>query len=74
MKYGTVNRVDVYDAGGGAYDELKAQVSVDFTIDRRVLFEFMDALRPINPEAQREPIAAILEHSAQPTWKAINHG
>ena len=44
MKYGTVSRVDVYDAGEGAYDELKAQVSVDFTIDRRVLFEFMDAL------------------------------
>ena len=59
MKYGYVERVDVVDSSSDVL------VSVDFCISRSVLFEFMDALRPINQDAKREPIQAILDYSAE---------
>ena len=65
MKYGMVDELTVYDRDAEC-DKEKVRVSVEFLIDRRVLFEFMDALRPIYPNAPREPIAAILDHSAKP--------
>lgn len=71
MKYGTVEELTVYDRDSGTvYDcdsgcgRKTVHVAVEFTVDRKVLFEFMDALRPINQYAPREPIAAILDHSA----------
>ena len=64
MKYGTVEELTVYDNDSDC-DKETVRVSVDFLIYRRVLFEFMDALRPIDQYAPREPIAAILDHSAR---------
>lgn len=65
MKYGIVKELTVYDDGNTQADKEGVRVSVDFLISRSVLFEFMDALRPINPRARREPIEAILDHSAK---------
>lgn len=65
MRYGEVGELNVYDCGR-KYEGETVRVSVEFQIDRKVLFEFMDALRPIYPNAPREPIAAILDHSAKP--------
>ena len=58
MKYGFIADMDTSDMGG---DYVK--VSVDFLVERPVLYEFMDCLRPIKTSAEREPIKAILEHS-----------
>ena len=63
MRYGLVDSVTVYDYGEGN-DRQTVEVAVTFIIDRSVLFEFMDALRPINRCARREPIEAIIDHSA----------
>lgn len=59
MKYGCVNDMTVMSNG------ILARVRVDFLIDRQVLYEFMDCLMPVNEEAKREPIVAILDHSSQ---------
>lgn len=64
MINGFVDKVTVNDH----YDWQDMQavpVTVDFVIDRSVLFEFMDALRPIERNARREPIEAILDYSAK---------
>jgi hypothetical protein len=66
MQYGLVDELLVYDDGSSLVDRQTVHVKVDFIVDRSILFEFMDALRPIDQRAQREPIAAILEHSAEP--------
>lgn len=58
MKYGYVECVDTSDYNGDLVN-----VSVDFMVDRSVLYEFMDCLKPIDKNAPREPIEAILEHS-----------
>ena len=58
-KYGHVQRVDTYDCG---YDFVKFEVS--FSVAREVALEFMDALMPCNSKAKRDPIGAILDHSA----------
>lgn len=64
MLYGLVDELLVYDDGPSPVERQSVHVKVDFVVDRSILFEFMDALRPIDQRAQREPIAAILEHSA----------
>ena len=60
MRYGTVDSVKIND-----FKANEAIVDVRFYVVRSALFEFMDALNPIDPDARREPILAILEHSAQ---------
>lgn len=65
MKYGLVKELTVYDDGDTPADKDLVRVSVDFLIMRNVLFEFIDALRPINQSAIREPIEAILDNSAK---------
>ena len=64
MLYGLVDELLVYDDGASPVERQAVHVKVDFIVDRAILFEFMDALRPIDQMAQREPIAAILNHSA----------
>lgn len=64
MKYGRVNGVIVRDTGSTWYENSTVDITVEFSVERSVLFEFMDALRPIDPEAHREPIQAILDHSS----------
>ena len=64
MLYGLVNELLVYDDGDSPAERQSVHVKVDFIVDRSVLFEFIDALRPIDQRAQREPIVAILDHSA----------
>lgn len=59
MKYGYVSDMTVISDGR------LAKVSVDFLVERPVLYEFMDCLMPVSEGAEREPIAAILDHSAQ---------
>ena len=59
MKYGYVECVDTSDYKGSDL----VSVSVGFMVDRSVLYEFMDCLKPIDKNAPREPIEAILEHS-----------
>ena len=66
MLYGLVDELLVYDDGSSPVERQTVHVKVDFIVDRSILFEFMDALRPIDQKAQREPIAAILDHSAVP--------
>lgn len=58
MKYGYVNGVTVFE------ERESVEVKVSFTIDPKVLYEFMDCLKPVDKKAKREPILAILEHSA----------
>lgn len=65
MKYGRVNRVIVHDTGSAWFENSTVDITVEFSVERSVLFEFMDALRPIDPEAHREPVQAILCHSAE---------
>lgn len=64
MLYGLVDELLVYDDGASPADRQIVRVKVDFIVDRSILFEFIDALRPIDQRARREPIAAILNHSA----------
>lgn len=64
MLYGVVDELLVYDDGATPIERQTVRVKVDFIVDRAILFEFIDALRPIDQKAQREPIAAILYHSA----------
>ena len=64
MRYGTVKRVNADDCFGGV-DRQSVPVTVYFMVDRSVLFEFMDAIRPISRNARREPIEAILGYSAK---------
>lgn len=65
MKYGRVNGVIVHDTGSTWFVENSmVDITVEFSVERSVLLEFMDALRPIDPEAHREPIQAILDHSS----------
>lgn len=64
MKYGFVREMRVFDDGTTKQDKSLVDVTVEFLVSRDVLFEFMDALRPINQEARREPIQAILDSSA----------
>ena len=65
MNYGLVTGAFVRDNGGTPSDRQLVGVQVDFLIDRSVLFEFMDAMRPIDESARREPIQAILDYSAK---------
>lgn len=58
MKSGYVVSVDMHDMGG-----LHAKVSVEFTVNRSILYEFIDCLMPVDEYALREPVEAILEHS-----------
>ena len=60
-KYGHVEHVDTYDCG---YDFIKFDVT--FSVNREVAAEFMDDLIPFMSEAKRDPIGAILDHSADP--------
>ena len=62
MKYGEVEKVVVWD---GDSDASMAEVEVTFRVSRSVLFEFIDALKPISPSAKREPIRAILDYSSE---------
>ena len=58
MKHGCIENIDTHDVG-----DCLVKVSVDFMVDRSVLYEFMDCLKPLDVYAPREPIEAILEHS-----------
>ena len=58
MKYGFIEDVDTFDAGKDF-----VRVNVDFMVDRSLLYEFIDCLKPSDLSAAREPIEAILEHS-----------
>lgn len=60
VKYGRVEEVRVDDEG-----ELLVDVTVYFKVDRLVLAEFLDALQPFNADANREPIQALLDYSAE---------
>lgn len=71
MHYGLVTGVFVRDNGDTQTDRQIVTVQVDFIVYRSVLFEFMDALRPIDQTARREPIQAILEHSAMPDVEEV---
>ena len=64
MQYGFVSEVRVVDDGRTPQERSLVNVTVEFFVSRNVLFEFMDALRPINQNACREPIQAILDSSA----------
>lgn len=70
MLYGLVDELLVYDDGASLVERQNVRVKVDFIVNRAVLFEFIDALRPIDKRARREPIAAILNHSAVPGVEA----
>lgn len=59
-KYGRVDEVTVFDSGGQLVD-----VTVDFMVERMVLAEFMDSLQAFDPRGNREPIQALLDHSAE---------
>ena len=52
MKYGFIDDIRVTDNG------LAASVTVEFLIDRSVLYEFMDCLKPINNDA---PVYVIFD-------------
>ena len=64
MKYGRINGIIVHDTGSTWFENSTVDITVEFSVERSVLFEFMDALRPIDTEAHREPIQAILDHSS----------
>lgn len=66
MRYGQVLRMGTKDNG---YPDVI--VSVDFKVRRSVVYEFMDMIIPADGEAVREPIAAILDHSAEDVEWAI---
>ena len=66
MKYGLVTGLNVCDNGDTPEDKQVVQVTVDFLINRSILFEFMDALRPINQHTPREPIEALINSRTQP--------
>ena len=58
MDYGSVERVTTHDSG-----ESQIEVTVKFLVNRGVIYEFMDCLKPVVPGALREPIRAIMDHS-----------
>lgn len=58
-KYGYVHHVDTSNYGD---DFVKFDVT--FNVSREVALEFMDALIPCDGKAKRDPIGAILDHSA----------
>ena len=62
MKYGEVLKLTVFDDSPSM-----AEVEVAFRVERAVMHKFIDALKPIDPSAKREPIQAILECSAPDT-------
>lgn len=61
MVHGVIENVSTFDNGGAI------SVDVAFRIDRDVAFDFLDALKPIDPGAEREPILAILNQSSSPS-------
>ena len=58
-KYGFVKYVDTINSGNDY-----VEFSVTFEVTREVALEFMDALIPCDSKAKRDPIGAILDHSA----------
>lgn len=58
-KYGYVHHVDTSN-----YGDDYVEFNVSFMVTREVALEFMDALIPCDSKARRDPIGAILEHSA----------
>ena len=58
-KYGYVRRVDTINSGNDY-----VEFSVTLEVTREVALEFMDALIPCDSKAKRDPIGAILDHSA----------
>ena len=58
-KYGYVRRVDTIYSGNDY-----VEFSVTLEVTREVALEFMDALIPCDSKAKRDPIGAILDHSA----------
>ncbi len=58
-KYGYVHHVDTSNYGS---DYVVFDVS--FYVTREVALEFMDALIPCDDKVRRDPIGAILDHSA----------
>lgn len=58
-KYGYVRHVDTRNYGNDY-----VEFSVTLEVTREVALEFMDALIPCDSKAMRDPIGAILDHSA----------
>lgn len=58
MDFGSVEQVRTYDSGGS-----QIEVTVEFLVNRYVIYEFMECLKPVVPGVLMEPIKAILEHS-----------
>jgi len=58
MKYGYIESMRTHDVGSS-----RVRVVVDFIVNRSEAYDFMDCLMPAGPDAKREPIEAILEHS-----------
>ena len=58
-RYGYVRQVDTSNCGNDY-----VEFNVTFYVTREVALEFMDALIPCDGKARRDPIGAILDHSA----------
>lgn len=58
-KYGFVRQVDTSNCGNDY-----VEFNMKFYVTREVALEFMDALIPCDSKAKRDPIGAILDHSA----------
>lgn len=58
-RYGYVMRVNTIDSGN-----VYVEFDVTLEVTREVALEFMDALIPCDSKAKRDPIGAILDHSA----------
>lgn len=65
MRFGIVKSTTVWDEGNTPADRHAVEVQVVFGVDRNVLYEFLDALRPAVEGARREPILALLDYSAR---------
>ena len=62
-RYGCVVYADTSNCG---YDYV--EFNVRFSVAREVALEFMDALIPCDGKAKRDPVGAILDHSADAEW------
>ena len=58
-KYGYVHHVDTSN-----YGDVYVEFTVTLEVTREIALEFMDALIPCDSKARRDPIGAILDHSA----------
>ena len=65
MRFGIVKSTHVWDEGNTPAERHTVDVETVFGVDRSVLYEFLDALRPAVEGARREPILALLDYSAR---------